>query len=380
MNDTTDKISGRPTWMLPTPPRRDDISIHQSDIGDVSLRGMTLRLMRGHNLAQPEATQFVNALLNPATPDAQIAAALVALAIKGETTEELAGMAEAMRARAVSINSRHANFIDTAGTGSSRVKTFNVSTTAAFVIAGANLPVAKHGSRAATSKSGSADVLDALGVNTSAAPETSEHCLNEIGICFMFAPLYHGSTRRVAHVRRELGVHTTFNLLGPLTNPAHAPRQIIGVWHPSLVPTVARALRALGTRHAWVVHGADGLDEITLASETHVAAVQMETGADDIEIFTIEPRDFGLENHKLDALRGGDAQHNARIIKTVLDGNRDTETNRAARNLVIINAAAALYIGGIARTLTEAAQLAATSIDTGAARGKLDALVRETNQ
>lgn len=378
MADTTDKIPARPAGMLPTPPRHDDVSIHQSDIGDVSLRGMTLRLMRGHNLAQPEAVQFINALLNPATPDAQIAAALVALAIKGETTEELAGMAEAMRARAVSINSRHANFIDTAGTGSSRVKTFNVSTAAAFVIAGANLPVAKHGSRAATSKSGSADVLDALGVNTSATPETSEHCLNEIGICFMFAPLYHGSTRRVAHVRRELGVHTTFNLLGPLTNPAQAPRQIIGVWHPSLLPTVARALRSLGTRHAWVVHGADGLDEITLACATHVAAVQME--ADDIETFTIEPRDFGLETHRLDTLRGGDAMHNARLIKIVLDGKHDNETSRAARNLVIINAAAALYIGGIAGTLTEASQLAATSIDTGAARGKLDALVRETNQ
>ncbi len=289
-------------------------------------------------------------------------------------------MAEAMRARAVPLNSHHTDFIDTAGTGSSRVKTFNVSTAAAFVVAGAGLPVAKHGSRAATSKSGSADVLDALGVNTSVAPEISERCLNNIGICFMFAPLYHGSTKRVAHVRRELGVHTTFNLLGPLTNPARAPRQIIGVWHPSLLPTVARTLRALGTRHAWVVHGADGLDEITLSRETHVAAARDETGADDIDTFTIEPPDFGLKTRSLDGLRGGDAAHNALIIQGVLDGEQHNETSHAARDLVIINAAAALYVGGIAPTLLEAAHLAAASIDTGAARGKLDALIRETNQ
>src|SRR6266568_5750586 len=193
------------------------------------------RLMRAEHLSRVEASRLLECLLDGEATDAQIAATLIALKNKGETVEELAGLAEAMRARATPIRCDHARFIDTAGTGSSAAKTFNVSTAAAFVIAGAGLPVAKHGSRAATSHSGSADVLEALGVSTAAPPETVERCLNEHGICFMFAPLFHGATARVAHVRRELGVHTTFNLLGPLTNPARAPFQILGVWHPSLL-------------------------------------------------------------------------------------------------------------------------------------------------
>ncbi|MBV9958087.1 MAG: anthranilate phosphoribosyltransferase, partial [Acidobacteria bacterium] len=187
------------------------------------MHSLLQRLMRGEDLGRAEAAGLLDALLLDEATDAQIAAALVALAVKGETVEELAGMAEAMRARAVRIHSQHACFIDTAGTGSSRAKTFNVSTAAAFVIAGAGLAVAKHGSRAATSRSGSADVLSALGVEVNAPSEVSQKCLNELGICFMFAPLYHGATARVAGVRRQLGVHTTFNLLGPLTNPAGAP-------------------------------------------------------------------------------------------------------------------------------------------------------------
>ena len=214
----------RPAWLLP-PPRRDEPS------SDKGLRHLVQRLMQGENLRRAEAAELLDELLAGAATDAQIAASLVALAVKGETVEELAGMAQLMRARSVRLRSGHARFIDTAGTGSSRAKTFNVSTAAAFVIAGAGLPVAKHGSRAATSRSGSADMLAALGVNTNAAPDVSEECLNECGICFMFAPLYHMTTARVAGIRRELGVHTTFNLLGPLTNPAGAPCQIIGVWH-----------------------------------------------------------------------------------------------------------------------------------------------------
>src|SRR5260370_1244192 len=232
------------------------------------LREMTLRLMRAENLSRAEAWEFLSALINPAATDAQVAAALAVLAVKGETVDELAGMAEAMRERALRLHSKHARFIDTAGTGSSAVKTFNVSTATAFVIAGAGLPVAKHGSRAATSQSGSADVLEALGVNTAASTETVERCLNEHGICFMFAPLFHGATARVAQVRRELGVPTTFNLLGPLTNPARAPFQILGVWHRSLLERVATVLGFLGTKKAWGGHGADGLDEITLARES----------------------------------------------------------------------------------------------------------------
>src|SRR5882672_5946051 len=197
--------------------------------------------MRGEDLSRAEAAQLLDALVDPEATDSQIAAALIALKVKGETFEELAGLTEAMRQRAVRITSRHASFIDTAGTGSSRVKTFNVSTAAAFVIAGAGLPVAKHGNRAASSRCGSADVLAALGVNVSASPEVAEKCLNEIGICFMFAPLYHGATARVASVRRELGVQTTFNLIGPLTNPAGAPRQIVGISKKETIEPMASA-------------------------------------------------------------------------------------------------------------------------------------------
>jgi anthranilate phosphoribosyltransferase len=331
-----------------------------------------LRLMRGENLRREEATELLDALLDGAATDAQIAAALVALAVKGETVEELAGMAEAMRARSVRISSRHRCFIDTAGTGSSYAKTFNVSTAAAFVIAGAGLAVAKHGSRAATSRSGSADVLKALGVNVSAAPQVSEACLNEMGICFMFAPLYHGATARVAGVRRELGVHTTFNLLGPLTNPAGAPRQLIGVWHAGLVEPLARALGQLGAERAWVVHGADGLDEVTLADKTFVA----EAASGSIKTFVIEPCDFGLERASLEHLRGGDAEANAQIIRQVLTGERRDE----ARSLVVANAAAALYVGGAADILDQAARLAEESLDSGTAQAKLESLVEATNR
>jgi len=272
--------------------------------------------MRGENLSRAEASQLLEALLDGEATDAQIAATLIALKQKGETVEELAGLAEGMRGRAVRINSNHNVFIDTAGTGSSCAKTFNVSTAAAFVIAAAGLPVAKHGNRAASSRSGSADVLNAMGVNVSASPEISEKCLDEIGICFMFAPLFHGATARVAGIRRELGVQTTFNLLGPLTNPAHAPRQIIGVWSRDFVEPLAHALTLLGTERAWVVHGADGLDEITIADKTFVA----EASDGGVRNFEIEPSDFGFARAGLDRLRGGDAEDNAASIRAVLCG------------------------------------------------------------
>jgi anthranilate phosphoribosyltransferase len=329
--------------------------------------------MRGENLVRGEAAALLDALLDGEATDSQIAAALVALAVKGETVEELAGMAEAMRARSLRINCCHEHFIDTAGTGSSYAKTFNVSTAAAFVIAGAGLPVAKHGSRAATSRSGSADVLTALGVNVSAQPEVSAMCLDEIGICFMFAPLYHAATARVAGVRRELGVHTTFNLLGPLTNPAGAPRQLIGVWHKALVEPLARTLSLLGTTRAWVVHGHDGLDELTLAGKSFVAEAQ---AGREVNTFEVEPEDFGLRAAALEHLRGGDAEVNARMIREVLAGKRRDE----ARSLVILNAAAALFVGAAARNLPDAARLAEQSIDTGAAHDKLNRLVETTNQ
>ena len=377
MNLKKDKKGvARPRWLLPTPPRTDEFRRETIDVGDFELRQMTLCLMRGENLSRAEAGKFLEALLNPGATDAQVAAALAVLAVKGETVEELAGMAEAMRARAIQVRCHHERFIDTAGTGSSSAKTFNVSTAAAFVIAGAGLPVAKHGSRAATSHSGSADVLEALGVNTAAPPQTVERCLNEHGICFMFAPLFHGATARVAHVRRELGVHTTFNLLGPLTNPARAPFQILGVWHPSLIEPVASALALLRVEKAWVVHGTDGLDEVTLTRETVVAACSAGSG---LETFMISPHDFGLERRSLDGTRGSGSAENSQLIRAILQ-SRAEEDFAAARDLVVINAAAALHIAGLASDLRQAASLARESIESGRAASKLEALIVETNR
>lgn len=353
-----------PTWLLPTPPRTDEPRPVNG------MKPLLLKLMSGQDLSREESCELLNGLLDGEATDAQIAAALVALAVKGETVEELAGLAQAMRARAQRIHSSHPRLVDTAGTGSSKVKTFNVSTAAALVAAGAGTPIAKHGSRAATSRSGSADVLTALGVKVDPEPALAERCLNELGICFMFAPVYHKATARVAAVRRQLGVHTTFNLLGPLTNPAGAKRQIIGVWQPSLVRHVAEALALLGAEFAWVVHGLDGLDEITLAGKTKVA--QVENGK--VTGFNLEPQDLGLERHDLSHLRGGDPAQNASIIRAVLEGKGDP----VARELIIANAAAALYIGGAADDPKAAAELAAASIDNGRALQKLEQLAERT--
>src|ERR1043165_3096048 len=328
------------------------------------------RLVRREDLSRDEAFELLEALLDAEATDAQISGALVALAAKGETIEELVGMAEGLRSRATRVISQHRCFIDTAGTGSSRAKTFNISTAAAFVIAGAGLPVAKHGNRAASSKSGSADLLTALGVNVSTIPLVSENALNEIGICFMFAPLFHGATARVAGIRRQLGIHTTFNLRGPLSNPAGAPRQIIGVWRKDLTGKLAETLAALGTERAWVVHGEDGLDEITLAGRTHVA--EAFEGA--VRSFEIGPEDFGFEVRSLDHLRGGDTDANAAIVGAVLDGTRTDE----ARALVVMNAAAALHLGGVASDLREGARIAAHAIDSGDAIRKLELLIEAT--
>ncbi|HEY4271523.1 MAG TPA: anthranilate phosphoribosyltransferase [Candidatus Udaeobacter sp.] len=347
-----------------------------SETGNLDLRETTMRLVRGENLSRTEAANFLDALLDPVATDAQIAAALVALTAKGETVDELAGMAEAMRERATPLHSRHERFIDSAGTGSSAAKWFNVSTAAAFVIAGAGLPVAKHGARAASSKSGSADVLEALGVNAVASPETMGRCLNEHGICFMFAPQFHRATARVAQVRRQLGVHTTFNLLGPLTNPARAPFQLLGVWDHSLVERVASALVLLGIKQAWVVHGADGLDEVTTTCNTFVAACSSRDG---VKTFTISPENFGLERRSLNGCHPDGPIENARLIRGILSGNK-TDNFSVARDLVVINAAAALYLTGVAADPRQAAAAACESIDSGRAMSKLDALIRETNR
>ena len=326
--------------------------------------------MRLEDLSRAEAAQLLDALLSEVATDSQIAAALIALKMKGETVAELAGLAGAMRERAVRIRTKHERFIDTAGTGSSCAKTFNVSTAAAFVIAGAGLPVAKHGNRAASSRCGSADVLEALGVNVGASAEAAEQSLNEIGICFMFAPLYHNATARVAAIRRQLAVHTTFNLLGPLTNPARAPRQVIGVWGRELVEPMAKALSLLGTERAWVVHGSDGLDEVTLAQSTFVA----EARDGNVRALEITPEDFGMPRQELGGLHIDNADDSASLIRDVLAKER----RDAARALIVVNAAAALFVAAAADDLRAGVRLAEESIDSGRALQKLDELIRMT--
>ena len=339
---------------------------------ETPLHHFLVRLMRGENLSLNESSEFFHALTDENANPAQIAGALVALAAKGETFEELAGMARVMREKAIRVTSRQKNFIDTAGTGSSNAKTFNVSTAAAFVIAGAGLTVAKHGNRAVTSRTGSADVLDKLGVKVSSEPEVAQVCLNGAGMCFMFAPKFHPSLRRVGDIRRSLGVRTSLNLLGPLSNPARAPKQIIGVWHESLIEPMARALSLLGTEKAWVVHGTDGLDEITLTGETFVA----EVSKNKIDMFKVSPENFGLRRGNLEHLQANSPAESAKIIMEVLQSKRRDE----ARSLVVLNAAAALFVGGVAKDTMQAARLAEQSIDSGQAQNKLERLIQTTNK
>lgn len=328
------------------------------------------KLIAKQDLTQVEATVLLDAMLGEAATDAQIAAALVALASKGETEEELAGFAETMRARCSRISTRYETYIDTCGTGGSSAKTFNVSTAAAFVVAATGLPVAKHGNVGVTSKSGSADVLRALGVKIDLSPERVAEIFDQVGVCFMYAPLHHAATKRVAMVRRELGVRTIFNLLGPLTNPAGAPFQVIGVSNEAACEKMARALSRLGVRRAWVVRGGDGLDEITLAGKTVIYQV---TG-NEVRSFEIAPEDFGLRRSSLEALRGGSPEENAAIIRAVLAGERKD----GARDLILINAAASLFVAGAAEDLKAAVELAQRALDDNAAMATLNSLITAT--
>jgi anthranilate phosphoribosyltransferase len=331
------------------------------------LNKLILRL----DLSQVEAAALLEAMLSESVTDAQIAAALIALASKGETEAELAGFAETMRTASTRIESKHSLFVDTCGTGGSTAKTFNVSTAAAFVVAAAGLPVAKHGNVGVTSKSGSADVLRALGVKVDLPPQRVGEIFDELGVCFMFAPLHHPATKRVAMIRRELGVRTIFNLLGPLTNPAGAPFQVLGVSSEPGCEKVAQALARLGTRRAWVVRGSDGLDEITLSGKTIVH----EATANEVRRFEISPEDFGLRQSPLDGLRGGTAEENAATIRAVLSGERKD----SAGDLVLINAAASLFVAGRAESLQAATETAAQVLSSGQALAKLEALLRLSN-
>jgi anthranilate phosphoribosyltransferase len=326
------------------------------------------KLVDGRILSADEAHAFFAACLRGEPTPAQVAAAVTALRIRGETVEEITAFATAMREAARTLDHPY-DAIDTCGTGGDGQHTFNISTAAALVLAGAGLKVAKHGNRAMSSKSGSSDVLSVLGVNLQASPAQQRRSLDEAGIAFLFAPAYHGAMRHVGPVRAEIGFRTVFNLLGPLSNPAGAKRQVMGVYDPRLLEPLAEVLGRLGATRAWTVHG-QGLDELTTTGETKVAEWKDGT----VRRFTVTPEDAGLPRASLDALRGGDAEENAMALRALLDGDAG-----AYRDIVLLNAAAALVVADRATDLAEGAALAAAVIDDGRAARALADLVEATN-
>jgi anthranilate phosphoribosyltransferase len=334
------------------------------------------------SLSREEARAVMSEVLAGQCSDAQIAALLVALQMKGETVEEIVGFAEAIRAAAVPLD-LHANsvldasgtgrdaLVDTCGTGGDASGTFNISTATAFVVAGAGVRVAKHGNRSVTSKCGSADVMEALGVNINLPAERIAACLEEVGIAFLFAPAMHSAMKHVQTARRELRLRTVFNLLGPLTNPARATCQVVGVYSADLVEKLAEALSMLGLHRALVVHGSDGLDEITITGSTRVGEVR----EGQVHTYEVTPEEFGLQRATLEEIAGGDAALNATLISEVLAGKKS-----ARRDVVLLNAAAALVAAGSADHLRDAIPLAARAIDSSAALGKLEALIAFSTQ
>jgi anthranilate phosphoribosyltransferase len=332
----------------------------------MSISGLLEKLMRRENLSTDEAAEAMGAIMSGAATPAQIGALLVGLTMKGERPAEIVGLAKTMRAHAVQLSRTFDDAFDTCGTGGDRSGTFNISSAAALVAAAAGLRVAKHGNRSVSSQCGSADVYEALGVNVSAAPAIVERSLDSVGIAFFFAPTFHPSMRHAAPVRRELAVRTAFNLLGPLTNPAGATRQLVGVPQSELTELIARALLLLGSERAWVVHGADGIDEMSTTGHTKVS--ECRNGA--VSTFYVHPSDFGIPGADRKDLQGGGAAENAAIFTEVLAGDRGPR-----RNVVLLNAGASLFVGGKAGSVREGIDLAARAIDSGAARAKLDAMI-----
>jgi anthranilate phosphoribosyltransferase len=334
-----------------------------------TIRDALARLADAHDLTEAEAAACMGELMTGAATPAQFGAYVTALRMKGETVDEIAGMARVMRDKSSRIEIE-GPLLDTCGTGGDASGSFNVSTCAAFVAAGAGARVAKHGNRAMTSQSGSADVLEALGAKIDLAPEQVRACIDRAGIGFMFAQSFHPAMKFVAPHRREIGIRTVFNLLGPLTNPAGARRQVIGVARPQLVDTIAAVLARLGSEHALVVHGDDGFDEISISGPTTVA--ELRDG--NIRTYRIAPEDAGLARHDVGALQGGAPDQNAAALRLVLKG-----APGPLRDFTLINAAAALVAWGAADAIAPGVALAAKSIDSGAAAEKLEAFIAATN-
>jgi anthranilate phosphoribosyltransferase len=328
------------------------------------------KLQRRQDLTVEESAAAMDEIMEGRAQPAHIAGLLIALAMKGERPAEVVGLARTMRARSTKLSREYPDVFDTCGTGGDRAHTFNVSTVAALVVAACGVQVAKHGNRSVSSRCGSADLFEALGVNIAAPPVVVERCLQEAGIAFFFAPTFHPSMRHAAPTRKDLGVRTAFNLLGPLTNPAGAARQLVGVPRPELTELVARSLGLLGSARAWVVHGADGLDEISTTGYTKVS--EYRAGA--VNTFYVHPADVGLSKAAPEALQGGDAAENARIARDVLNGGRG-----AARDIVLLNAGASLLIAGAAHDVTHGIGLAAAALDSGAAAATLGRLTELSN-
>ena len=338
----------------------------------MDMKELIAKVADGKDLTEEEARRGMEILLGGEATQAQIGAFLTALRMKGETLlEELDGFASVLRDKAETIKPAADNYVDLVGTGGDCTYTFNISTTSAFVVAAAGLPVAKHGNRSISSKSGAGDVLEELGVNIMAEPAVVERCVNETGIGFMFAQLFNKSMKYVGQARKEMGIRTVFNILGPLANPSRAKNMVVGVYSPALTEAVAKAMARLGVERAFVVSGCDNMDEITLSGKTTVSEIK--NGA--VETFQIQPEDFGFQSVSLAELKGGDGKENAKITKAILGGEKGPK-----RDIVLLNAGATLYVGGVAADIKEGIRLAEQAIDSGAALKTLEKLIEESNR
>lgn len=333
------------------------------------LKPLIAKVANGESLNREEARQAFDILMSGEATPSQIGGFLMALRVRGETVDEIVGAVSSMRARMLPVSAPD-HSVDIVGTGGDGLGTYNISTLAAIIVAGTGLPVAKHGNKALSSKSGTADALSALGVKLDIRPELISRCINEAGLGFMFAQLHHSAMRHVGPTRVELGTRTIFNLLGPLSNPAGAKRQLLGVFSPRWLQPIAEVLRDLGSESIWVVHG-DGMDEITTTGVTHVAA--LENGK--IRTFDLTPKDFGVSSATIDDLKGGDGIFNAKALRGVLSGHKN-----AYRDVSLCNAAAALVVAGKAETLSEGMKIASASLDEGKAAAALDRLVAVSNE
>jgi anthranilate phosphoribosyltransferase len=334
-----------------------------------TFKGLIAKVATGATLAREEAAGAFEQMMSGEATPSQMGALLMALRVRGETVDEITGAVSVMRAKMLRV-AAPPNAVDVVGTGGDASGSFNISTCAALIVAGAGVPVAKHGNRALSSRSGAADVLTALGVNINLAPEEIGRCIAAAGIGFMFAPSHHPAMKNVAATRVELGTRTIFNLLGPLSNPAGVRRQMVGVFSRQWTQPLAQVLKNLGAERVWVVHGSDGLDEITTAGPTSVAALENGT----VTSFEISPEEVGLPRVKPEHLRGGDAEANANALRGVLEG-----TNSAFRDVALFNSAAALVVAGKANTLKEGLHLAVHAVDSGEAEGRLDRLIVVSN-